>query len=95
MTDYIQVRVDKAEKNKASQIFERLGLDISSAVRMFLKQTIQRNTLPFSFDSTDDYDYISAMDNILAMQAEAEKNNCEGITLDEINKEIEDYRNGK
>ncbi len=95
MTDYIQVRVDKAEKNKASQIFERLGLDISSAVRMFLKQTIQRNTLPFSFDSTDDYDYISAMDNILAMQAEAEKNNCEEITLDEINKEIEDYRNGK
>lgn len=95
MTDYIQVRVDKAEKNKASQIFERLGLDISSAVRMFLKQTIQRNTLPFSFDSTDDYDYISAMDNILAMQAEAEKNNCEGITMDEINKEIEDYRNGK
>ena len=73
MTDYIQVRVDRAEKNKASQIFERLGLDISSAVRMFIKQTIQRNTLPFSFDSTDDYDYISAMDNILAMQAEAEK----------------------
>ncbi len=94
MTDYIQVRVDKAEKNKASQIFERLGLDISSAVRMFIKQTIQRNTLPFSFDSTDDYDYISAMDNILAMQAEAEKNNCQDITLDEINKEIDDYRKG-
>ena len=94
MTDYIQVRVDRAEKNKASQIFERLGLDISSAVRMFIKQTIQRNTLPFSFDSTDDYDYISAMDNILAMQAEAEKNNCQDITLDEINKEIDDYRKG-
>lgn len=94
MTDYIQVRIDKAEKNKASQIFERLGLDISSAVRMFIKQTIQRNTLPFSFDSTDDYDYISAMDNILAMQAEAEKNNCQDITLDEINKEIDDYRKG-
>ena len=35
------------------------------------------------------------MDNIYAMQAEAEKNNCQGITLDEINKEIEDYRNGR
>lgn len=43
----------------------------------------------------NDYDYISAMDNIYAMQAEAEKNNCQGITLDEINKEIEDYRNGR
>jgi hypothetical protein len=43
----------------------------------------------------NDNDYISAMENIYAMQAEAEKNNCQKITLDEINKEIEDYRNGR
>lgn len=95
MTDYIQVRIDSNEKNAAAKIFERLGLDISTAIRIFIKRTIQKNTLPFDLSEPNDYDYISAMDNIYAMQAEAEKNNCQGITLDEINKEIEDYRNGK
>lgn len=41
------------------------------------------------------YDYNSAMDNILEMQADAEKNNCQDITLDEINAEIDDYGRGK
>lgn len=37
MGDYIQVRVNFEEKNKAAQIFSRIGLDISTAVRLFLK----------------------------------------------------------
>ena len=37
--------------------------------------------------------YFSAMDNILAMQEEAEKNGCKNITLEEINREIAEYRN--
>ena len=38
--------------------------------------------------------YFSAMDNILAMQEEAEKNGCQNIALEEINREIAEYRNG-
>ena len=53
MNDYIQVRVDFEEKNKAAQIFSRIGLDISTAVRLFLKQTINKNRLPFSIDGDD------------------------------------------
>ena len=34
------------------------------------------------------------MDNILAMQEEAEKNGYKNITLEEINREIAEYRNG-
>lgn len=34
------------------------------------------------------------MDNIFAMQEEAEKNGCQNITLEEINQEIAEYRNG-
>ena len=60
MNDYIQVRVDSEDKNKASQIFSKIGIDTSTAIRMFLKQTIRKNTLPFSIDDSDDYDYLSA-----------------------------------
>lgn len=55
MNDYIQVRVDSEDKNKASQIFSKIGIDTSTAIRMFLKQTIRKNTLPFSIDDSDDY----------------------------------------
>lgn len=60
MNDYIQVRVDSEDKNKASQIFSKIGIDTSTAIRMFLKQTIRKNTLPFSIDDSDNYDYLSA-----------------------------------
>lgn len=53
----------------------------------------QKNDLPFSM-SNDEYDFISAVDNILAMQREAKANGCANMTLEEISKEISDYRKG-
>lgn len=38
--------------------------------------------------------YFSAMENILAMQEDAEINDCQNITLEEINREIAEYRKG-
>ena len=34
------------------------------------------------------------MENILAMQEDAEINDCQNITLEEINREIAEYRKG-
>ena len=73
MNDYIQVRIDKEDKDKSSQIFEDIGIDISTAIRMFLKKSIKVNGLPFSVNDYEDLDYLSAMDNILEMKAEAKK----------------------
>lgn len=95
MNDYIQVRIDKEDKDKASQIFEDIGIDISTAIRMFLKKSIKVNGLPFSVNDYEELDYLSAMDTILEMKAEAEKNGCQNITLEEINKVIDDYRINK
>jgi DNA-damage-inducible protein J len=43
----IQVRIDKKTKNQAKKIFESIGLDISSAIRMFLRQAINSGTIPY------------------------------------------------
>ena len=61
MNTYIQVRIDKEDKDKASKIFEELGIDISTAVRMFLKKSIKVNGLPFAVNDIDDFDYFSIM----------------------------------
>jgi len=46
-TSLLQVRVDDSLKEDAAQVFERLGIDTSTAVRMFLKRAVMENGIPF------------------------------------------------
>jgi DNA-damage-inducible protein J len=43
----INVRTESELKSQAAQVFESLGLDMSTAVNMFLRQTVKYNDLPF------------------------------------------------
>ena len=47
-TSLIQIRVEDNLKKKAAQIYSDLGIDISTAVRMFLKRTVMENGIPFN-----------------------------------------------
>ena len=49
-TTNIQVRVDSALKAEAEQLFADMGLDMPTAVRLFLKQAIINNGLPFAVE---------------------------------------------
>jgi DNA-damage-inducible protein J len=44
----IQIRVDDSIKSAADSLFSSLGLDTSTAVRMFLSASLERSGLPFS-----------------------------------------------
>ena len=46
-TTVLQTRVDKETKNEAETLFNSLGLDITTAIRLFLKQTINQQKIPF------------------------------------------------
>jgi addiction module RelB/DinJ family antitoxin len=46
-TTNINIRTDSEIKAKAQQIFESLGLDMSTAINIFLRQTVRQNDLPF------------------------------------------------
>ena len=43
----IQIRIDSKTKNSAKKIFEGIGLDMSSAIKLFLKQTVNLRAFPF------------------------------------------------
>ena len=51
----IQVRVDEDLKRGAEQLFQELGLDVPSAVRLFLKQAILHNGIPFAISGADGF----------------------------------------
>ena len=44
----LNIRTDKAVKEAAESIFAELGLNMTTAVNMFLRQTIRENGIPFS-----------------------------------------------
>ena len=43
----IQIRIDEKTKRDSSRVFEKLGLDTSAAVKMYLRQVIARRGIPF------------------------------------------------
>ncbi len=45
-----QIRIDSRIKEQANSLFAELGLDMSGAVNMFLRQCILRGGLPFSVE---------------------------------------------
>ena len=48
----LQIRVDEELKNNANMVLEDIGLDLSTAIRMFLNRTVSANGLPFEINST-------------------------------------------
>ncbi len=46
-TSTLQIRVDSKLRREADALFGKAGLDMSSAVRLFLRQSVIRRRLPF------------------------------------------------
>lgn len=47
----LQIRVDEELKNSANMVLEDIGLDLSTAIRMFLNKTVALNGLPFEINN--------------------------------------------
>ena len=43
----LQIRIDENLRNQAQIVAQGIGLDLSSAIRMFLTQMVRENGLPF------------------------------------------------
>ena len=97
-TTVMQVRVDKELKEKAAAICDNLGIDLPTAIRMFLKRTVLQNGIPFSMTlPKQDYKADMALRAMYSLGEEAKKNGTADMTLDEINAEItaaREERNG-
>lgn len=46
----IQLRVDDEMKADVEQLYKDMGMDIPSAIRLFFKQSLIRNGLPFTVE---------------------------------------------
>jgi DNA-damage-inducible protein J len=46
-SEQLQIRIDSKTKKETKAILDQLGLDMSSAVKMFFKQIINSKNIPF------------------------------------------------
>ncbi len=87
----IQFRTDDTSKIKATDICERLGIDLPTYMRMCISRLIQENGIPFSMklEIKPENRAVAAMK---AASRIAEENGISDMTRDEINIEIAKVR---
>ena len=92
-TSLLQVRVEDSLKDEAARVFENLGIDTSTAVRMFLKRSVMENGIPFRMTlPKEPYQANRGFRAMQEISEMAEKNGVSEMSLDEINAEIEASR---
>ena len=50
----VNIRIDDELKSRADSIFEELGLNITTAFTMFIRQTIRQGGIPFEITTRTD-----------------------------------------
>lgn len=70
----LNVRVDESLKKQASELFADLGLDMSTAVNMFLRQAVMKDGLPFdAVREVPNAETLAAMAEVEEMKKHPEK----------------------
>lgn len=84
-----QIRIDADIKKQATDLFNNLGLDMSSAVNLFLHQCILRGGLPFRVEMPRYNQHIlDAMDEARRISRDPD---VKGYTnMDELRKALEE-----
>lgn len=88
MDQLIQVRVSDELKKEATDLFEELGIDLSTAIRIFLRTCIREGGIPFTMKTKTqkaDEAFEKAIEEM--NEISRQNGNC-NMTLDEINEEI-------
>ena len=81
----VQVKTDAQTKETVSRIYENLGLDLPTAIRIFFKKSIAVGGLPFDLRTERKNDRWAVYENA---RNYIQESNVPEMSLDEINAEI-------
>lgn len=79
----VQVRVDDNLKDQAQLVAGQMGLDLSSAIRLFLAQMVQENRIPFQ-PSADPFYSVQNQEALRQSIAQLDAGQVVTKTLDEL-----------
>ncbi|MCC2717918.1 type II toxin-antitoxin system RelB/DinJ family antitoxin [Finegoldia magna] len=87
----LNIRTDKEIKEKAENIFQELGLNMTTAINMFLRTSIRENGIPFDLkiDTVNDETKLAIEEG----KKIADDKTIEGyVSIEELKKALENLR---
>lgn len=91
-TKGVHIRIDAKQKKRLEELFERMGLDVPTAVRIFFKRVEITGEIPFPVGANQEIDNYSprqlAYFDKLARDAKQGKNIAASFQLPEQSKEM-------
>ncbi|MDU2025046.1 MAG: type II toxin-antitoxin system RelB/DinJ family antitoxin [Finegoldia magna] len=87
----LNIRTDKEIKEKAENIFQELGINMTTAINMFLRTSIRENGIPFDLkiDSVNDETKLAIEEG----RKIADDKTIEGyVSIEELKKALENLR---
>ena len=99
-TTNLSIRIDRDLKEEADKLFSLLGMSLTTAITIFVRQAVRQKKIPFEISLYPDNDSMSiAMrDAITASERiwqNSVQNGTDKLTLEEINAEIAKAREAR
>lgn len=89
------VRMDEQLKKQFDQLCQEFGMNATTAINVFARAVVRQRKIPFEISAPDpEITREGAMQAFMSLREQAKKNSVSGMSLDQINAEINDARNG-
>lgn len=70
----VTIRMDQELKKKAEELFDELGLNLSSAINIFIRQAVREQRIPFSITKKENIQYADSKQYEAAVKKNMEEN---------------------
>lgn len=70
----VTIRMDKELKKEAEELFDELGLNLSSAINIFIRQAVREQRIPFSITKKENVQYADSKQYEDAVKKDMEEN---------------------
>ena len=91
-TTNLSIRMNRRLKEEADILYNELGMTLTTAITVFVKQSIRQRRIPFEVALDVDRDVYFPRTNTMAaverIRENATQNGTDEMTMDEINAEI-------
>ena len=99
-TTNLSIRIDRALKEEADQVFNALGMNLTTAITVFVRQAVRQKKIPFEIAL---YPESEGNGNIMKNAKAATeriwqssvRNGTDKLTMEEIDAEIADVRSAR
>ena len=95
-TTNLSIRIDRSLKEEADQVFNDMGMNLTTAITIFVKQAVRQKKIPFEIALDIGHDKSISLFDVMAASERiwenAVRTDTAGMSMDDIDAEIKASR---